>query len=55
LKGELQQQQFTDPDQLFEGVDENFGSLSVDMIEDMFRNGIHRLVQFITLDDDCVQ
>jgi hypothetical protein len=33
LTGKLQQQQFTDPDQLFDAVDEMFSSISVDMIE----------------------
>jgi hypothetical protein len=38
LKGKLQKQQFTDPDQLFETVDEIFSSFSVDAIKDVFRN-----------------
>jgi hypothetical protein len=49
------QQQFTDSDQRFEAIDEIFSSLSVDMIEDLFRNWIHRLGQVITSDDDYVQ
>jgi hypothetical protein len=47
LKGKLQHQQFTCADQLFEAVDEIFSPFSIDMIEDMFRNWIHRLVQVI--------
>jgi hypothetical protein len=55
LKGKLQQQQFTDPDQFFEAVNERFSSFSVDMIEDMFRNWIHRLTQVIASDGDYRQ
>jgi hypothetical protein len=53
-KGKLEQQ-FTDPDQLSETVDEIFSSLWVDTIEDMFRNWIHRLVQVIASDDHYLQ
>jgi uncharacterized membrane protein YsdA (DUF1294 family) len=42
-KEKLQQRQFRDPEQLFEAVDEFFGSFSVDMIEDVFRNRLDRL------------
>jgi hypothetical protein len=34
----LQRQQFMDRDTLFEAVDEVFTSLSVDMIDDVFRD-----------------
>jgi hypothetical protein len=40
LKGKLQQQ-FTDPCQLFEAVDQIFSSFSADLTEDVFRNWIH--------------
>jgi hypothetical protein len=49
------QQQFTDAYQLFEAVNENFSPLSVYMIEDLFRNMIHPLVQIIALYGDHVQ
>jgi hypothetical protein len=39
LKGKLQQQQYKDPGQLFQAVDEIFNSLSVGMIEDVFETG----------------
>jgi hypothetical protein len=52
LKGKLQQQPFTDPDQLLKAIDEIFSSLSVDMIENAFRNWIHQLVQVIASDGD---
>jgi hypothetical protein len=55
FKGKLQQHQFTDPDQLFEVVDEVFSSVSVDMTEDVSRNQVHRLVQVIASDGDDVQ
>jgi hypothetical protein len=54
-KGKLQQQQFTDQDQLFDAVDEMFASLSVDLMGDVFRNWIHWLAQIIASDGDCVQ
>jgi hypothetical protein len=38
LKGKLQQRQLTDPDQLFDAVNEILTALSVDIIEDVFRN-----------------
>jgi hypothetical protein len=42
LLRKLQQPQFLDPDQLLEVVNDIFTSLSVDMIEEAFRNRIHR-------------
>jgi hypothetical protein len=55
LKGKLQLKQFPDVDQLFEGIDEIFSSLSADMIKGVFRNWIHRLVKGIASDSDYVQ
>jgi hypothetical protein len=42
LKGKPEWQQFIDPDQLSELVDDIFTSLSVDIIQDVFRNRIHQ-------------
>jgi hypothetical protein len=54
LKGKVQQQ-FTDPNQLYEATEEIFSSLSFGMIEDVFRNWIHRLMQVITSDGNYIQ
>jgi hypothetical protein len=55
LEGKLQQQQFTDPEQLFEAVDEIFSPVLADRIEEVFQNWIHRLVQVIASDGDYLQ
>jgi hypothetical protein len=55
LKGKLHQRQLTDADQFFDPVDEILTSLSVDTIEDVFRNWIHRLQQVIELNDDYIE
>jgi hypothetical protein len=54
FKGKLQQQ-FTDPGQLFEAVDEIFSALSIDMTEDVFRNWTHPLGEIVVSDGEYVQ
>jgi hypothetical protein len=55
LKEKLQQQEFTDPYQLFEAVDDIFASISVDMVGKMFRNWIHRLERVVASYGDYLQ
>jgi hypothetical protein len=46
-KEKLEQRQITDADQFFDALDDIFTSLSVDTIEDEFRDWIHWLEQVI--------
>jgi hypothetical protein len=55
LKGKLQQGQLTDADQLCDTVDGIFASLSVDTIEDVFRNWIHWLERVIEFNGDDIE
>jgi hypothetical protein len=55
LKGKLQQRQLTDAHQLFGTVDEILTSLSVDTIEEVFRNWIHRPERLIEVNGHDVR
>jgi histone-lysine N-methyltransferase SETMAR len=55
FKGKLQQRQLTDADQLFIALDEILSSISVDPIEDVFRNWIHWLERVIELNGRYVE
>jgi hypothetical protein len=51
----LLQRQLTDADQLFDAVDEIVTSLSIETIEDVFQNWIHRTERVIELNGDYVE